>query len=55
MAAKAGEGAWKTGDFRCERCHNRVHVTQRHEIPRYPTCGNDTCDTREHEPGNRSS
>ncbi len=55
MAAKAGEEARQTGDFRCERCHERVHVTRGHKIPRCPNCGNDTYDTREHEPGNKSS
>ena len=55
MAAKAGEKAWQTGDFRCERGHNRVNVTRGHEIRRCPNCGNDTYDTREHEPGNKSS
>ncbi len=55
MAAKAGEEARQTGDFRCERCHERVHVTRRHRIPKCPNCGNDTYDTREHEPGKKSS
>jgi Zn finger protein HypA/HybF involved in hydrogenase expression len=50
MAAHTGEHARKTGDFRCERCHERVHVTQGDRIPRCPNCGNDTFDTREHEP-----
>jgi Zn finger protein HypA/HybF involved in hydrogenase expression len=40
----------ETGDFRCERCHERVHVTQGDRIPKCPNCGNDTFDTREHEP-----
>ncbi len=55
MAAKAGEKAWETGDFRCSRCHEQVHVTRGHVIPKCPNCGNDTFDTRLHEPGNRSS
>jgi hypothetical protein len=50
MAAHAGENARKTGDFRCERCHERVHVTGGDKIPKCPHCGNDTFDTREHEP-----
>ena len=50
MAAHAGEHARKAGDFRCDRCHQRVHVTQGDPIPKCPNCGNDTYDTREHEP-----
>ncbi|MBX6368612.1 MAG: alpha helical protein [Rhodospirillales bacterium] len=55
MAAKAGEKAEETGDFRCARCHEKTHVTKGHNIPRCPNCGNDTFDTRVHEPGSRSS
>jgi ribosomal protein L37AE/L43A len=55
MAAKAGENAWETGDFRCTKCHQKTHVTKGHKIPKCPHCGNDTYDTRVHEPGNRSS
>jgi predicted RNA-binding Zn-ribbon protein involved in translation (DUF1610 family) len=55
MAAESGETARETGDFRCSKCHNRVHVTRGHAIPKCPTCGNDTFDTREHEPGRKSS
>jgi hypothetical protein len=50
MAAHAGENARKTGDFRCEQCHERVHVTRGDKIPKCRNCGNDTFDTREHEP-----
>lgn len=32
----------KTGDFRCERCHERVHVAGGDKIPKPPNCGNDT-------------
>ena len=28
MAARSGETAEETGDFRCERCHETVHVTK---------------------------
>jgi len=55
MAAKAGESARETGDFRCNRCHQTVHATRGHSIPKCPNCGNDTFDTRRNEPGNRSS
>jgi Zn finger protein HypA/HybF involved in hydrogenase expression len=54
MAAKAGETARETGDFRCERCHQQVHVTKGHKIPKCPHCGNDIFDTRYHEPGRKS-
>lgn len=49
MAAHAGETARETGDFRCERRHETVHVT------RCPNCVNQTFDTRRHEPGTKSS
>lgn len=52
MAANAGERAQETGDFRCEKCHQKVHVTKGDKIPTCPNCGNDTFDTRYHEPGN---
>jgi Zn finger protein HypA/HybF involved in hydrogenase expression len=55
MAAHAGEKARETGDFRCEKCHHQVHVTEGDRIPDCPNCGNDTFDTRYHEPGNKSS
>ncbi len=55
MAAKSGEKAEGTGDFRCERCHHQVHVSAGKPIPKCPNCGNDSFDTRYHEPGNRSS
>lgn len=53
MAAKAGEKARRTGDFRCENCHRKVHVQNGSEIPRCPNCGNDSYDERVNEPGNR--
>lgn len=49
MTAQAGEKARQTGDFRCEKCHHQVHVTQGKDIPKCPNCGNDTYDTRYHE------
>lgn len=55
MTAHAGEKARKTGDFRCERCGNKVHVSNGDEIPRCPECGNDTYDERINEPGNQST
>jgi Zn finger protein HypA/HybF involved in hydrogenase expression len=54
MAAKSGEKAQETGDFRCERCHQQTHVAKGDTIPKCPHCGNDTFDTRYHEPGNQS-
>ena len=55
MSAKAGEKAERTGDFRCSKCHEKTHVTAGHAIPKCKHCGNDTFDTRVHEPGNKSS
>ena len=54
MAAHAGEKAEKTGDFRCEKCHQRVHVKAGEHIPKCPHCGNDTYGSRENDPGNKS-
>lgn len=54
MAAKAGEKAQKTGDFRCEKCRKTTHVKAGEEIPKCPHCGNDTFGERENEPGNKS-
>ncbi len=55
MAAHSGERANKTGDFRCDKCHEKVHVTQGDKIPNCPNCGNNTFDTRKNEPGNIST
>ena len=49
MAAHAGEKAEKTGDFRCEKCHQRVHVKAGEHIPKCPHCGNDTYGSREND------
>lgn len=54
MAATAGEQAEETGDFRCSKCHQTTHVRKGERIPKCPHCGNDTFDTRRHEPGSRS-
>lgn len=54
MAAKAGETARETGDFPCSNCHEQVHVSKGDKIPKCPNCGNDSFDTRYHEPGNKS-
>jgi hypothetical protein len=55
MSAHAGEKAEKTGDFRCEKCHKSVHVSEGKRIPKCPHWGNDSYSTRVHEPGNKSS
>lgn len=52
MAAKAGER--ESGDLRCSQCHHQVHVTKGERIPKWPNCGNETFDTRYHEPGRES-
>jgi len=49
MSAQAGEKAREGGEFRCQRCHERVRVSKGHEIPKCPNCGSSTFDTREHE------
>lgn len=53
MAARAGEPAQKTGDFRCDNCHEKVHVKKGDKIPRRPNCGNDTYDARTGEPATK--
>ncbi len=50
MAAHAGERAQETGDFRCAKCHQKVHVTRGHSIPKCPHCGNTAFDARVNEP-----
>ena len=52
MAAKAGEKARETGDFRCAKCDEKVHVTGGDTIPKCPNCGNSTFNTRANEPSN---
>ena len=36
MTAKAGERAQKTGDFYCDSCGEKVHVTKGDKIPKCP-------------------
>ena len=55
MAAKAGEAAQETGDFRCAKCHERMHVSKGKKIPKCENCGGATFDTRENEPRNKST
>ena len=55
MTAKSGEKAQESGDFRCKKCHEQVHVTQGDALPKCPNCGNNTFDKRYQEPGNKSS
>ena len=55
MSAKAGERARKTGDFVCQQCNKKVHVTANDEIPKCPQCGNDTYEERRNEPSNPST
>jgi hypothetical protein len=54
MSATAGERAAKTGDFRCEKCHQKTRLTAGKPIPACPNCGNKTYDTRVNEPGKKS-
>ncbi len=46
MAARTGEQARESGDFRCERCNNIVRVNKGNPIPRCPSCGNETFEMR---------
>jgi ribosomal protein L37AE/L43A len=55
MTAQAGEQAQRTGDFRCDKCHQKVHVKSGDKIPKCPHCGNNAYDTRVNEPGNKST
>lgn len=53
MSAHAGERARQTGDFVCESCHEKVHVTKGDRIPECPRCGNDSFGERRNEPAHR--
>jgi predicted RNA-binding Zn-ribbon protein involved in translation (DUF1610 family) len=55
LSAHAGEEAQKTGDFRCQKCHEKVHVKKGGKILKCPNCGSAVFDTRLNEPGNKSS
>ena len=52
-AAHSRERARKRGDFRCERCHEKVRLEQGAHIPKCPNCGNETSDERVNEPSNQ--
>lgn len=55
MAANTGETA-RAGDFRCGKWHEQVSVTPGEKPPRRPDHGgSDTFNTRDREPGNKSS
>ncbi|HKH55255.1 MAG TPA: hypothetical protein VKA58_07355 [Propionibacteriaceae bacterium] len=49
MVAKAGERAEKTGDFYCESCDAKVHVTKGDKIPKCPN-GHRQFGSRRNEP-----
>jgi DNA-directed RNA polymerase subunit RPC12/RpoP len=42
MAARAGEKAPETGDYYCENCAKRIHVTKDDAIPCCPICGHNS-------------
>lgn len=50
MTVKAGEECHNTGDFRCMRCGDLVHVEEGLTIPRCESCGNDTFSLRRRPP-----
>ena len=45
MAAKAGELARETGDYRCTACLQRMHVSEGVPIAICPNCGNESYET----------
>lgn len=45
MAAKAGELARETGDYRCTECRTKMRVTEGLPITTCPNCGNESFDT----------
>lgn len=45
MAAKAGELARETGDYRCTECRMKMRVTEGLPITTCPNCGNESFDT----------
>ena len=40
----AGERATKTEDLYCDGCGSKLHVTEGQDLPRCPSCDNDTFD-----------
>ncbi|NIQ98311.1 MAG: zinc ribbon-containing protein [Desulfuromonadales bacterium] len=42
MSIKAGEEVKKTGDFRCRKCGDIVHVEEGLIMPRCPVCNGET-------------
>lgn len=44
---KAGEECRNTGDFRCTRCGELIHVEEGLDIPHCPGCGNGTFSLRD--------
>ncbi|MEJ2698124.1 MAG: hypothetical protein P8Z70_00445 [Desulfuromonadales bacterium] len=38
MTVKAGDECRKTGDFRCRKCGELIHVEEGLTIPRCPAC-----------------
>lgn len=49
MVARAGERAWKSGEFHCRDCDHKIYVKQGDELPDCP-CGRNVYDLRTNEP-----
>jgi hypothetical protein len=49
MPAHAGEPAWQTGTFHCQRCNEKVRVEKGKNIPKCPNCGGTVFDERTEE------
>jgi hypothetical protein len=45
MAAKSGELARETGDYRCTECQSKMRVIEGLPITDCPNCGNESFDT----------
>jgi hypothetical protein len=45
-------GKTRTGDFKYDKCGNRIHVLKRDKILKCSECGNDKFSERENEPEN---
>ncbi|SNB45327.1 alpha helical protein [Geobacter sp. DSM 9736] len=50
MTVKAGEEIHNSGDFRCQRCGELVHVEEGLTVPNCPGCGNTTFSWRDRPP-----
>jgi Zn finger protein HypA/HybF involved in hydrogenase expression len=44
MSLRSGETVNKSGEYKCEKCHTEVYVTNGRKLPKCPNCGNESFD-----------